>query len=254
MPSLAPMSKIVSRTLDFLEVFADQKRPLSASEIARLLGIPASSCHDVLRALEERGYLHELTARGYYPTLRLYEVAKVIADHDPVALRAEPLLKSLRDKIDESILLAKASGLSAVYLMSIEPSHPLRFLAKVGDSVRNLHATSAGRALLAGLGEAELNAFLKTATLDALTAHTITSKAALREELALGNRRGWFLNREESQEGVTTLSARFVWISAVYILTIAGPTSRMAAKLETAAELLGSVCKLLELSPRSSAP
>jgi DNA-binding IclR family transcriptional regulator len=246
------MSKIVGRTLDFLEVFADQRRPLSASEIARLLDIPGSSCHDVLQALQQRGYLYELTARGgYYPTLRLYEVAKVIADHDPVVIRADALLKSLRDKIDESVLLAKVNGLGAVYLMSVEPSHPLRFLAKVGDPVRSLHATSAGKALLAALGEPELNAYLKTADLKALTAHTITSKAALREDLALGNRRGWFLNREESQEGVTTLSARFVWISATYLVTIAGPSSRIAAKIENAAELLVSVCKLLELPQRS---
>jgi DNA-binding IclR family transcriptional regulator len=245
------MSKIVGRTLDFLEVFSDQKRPLTASEIARLLDIPASSCHDVLQALQERGYLYELTTRGgYYPTLRLYEVAKAIADHDPVVLRAESLLKSLRDKIDESILLAKVTGLSATYLMAVEPSHPLRFLARVGDPVRNLYATSAGRALLASLPAPDLSAYLKNVELTALTPATLTSKTALREELALGNRRGWFLNREESQEGVTTMSARFLWISTLYIVTIAGPTSRMAAKLDTAAELLTSVCKLLELSPR----
>ena len=47
------MSKIVKRTLDFFELFAEHKRPLSLSEISKLLGIPVSSCHDVLRALED---------------------------------------------------------------------------------------------------------------------------------------------------------------------------------------------------------
>jgi len=244
------MSKIVGRTLDFLEVFADQKRPLSSSEIARLLDIPASSCHDVLQALLERGYLYELTPRGgYYPTLRLYQTAKTIADHDPVPLRADALLKTLRDKIDESILLSKVQGLEATYLLSIEPSHPLRFLANVGDAVRNLHATSAGKALLAGLSDPALSAYLRSATLARLTSHTITVKSALRDELAAGNAQGWFANREESQEGVTTLSARFAWTSAVYIVTIAGPSSRLAPKLAKAADLLISVCKLLESPP-----
>jgi hypothetical protein len=59
------------------------------------------------------------------------------------------------------------------------------------------------------------------------------------------------LNREESQEGVTTLSARFIWTSQVYITTIAGPTSRVAPKIEKSAELMMNVCKLLE-SPTSS--
>lgn len=241
------MSKIVGRTLDFLEIFAAQKRPLTASEIARLLGIPASSCHDVLQALLERGYLYELTSRGgYYPTLRLYEMAKTIADHDPVVLRADALLRTLRDKIDESILLSKVSGLGATYLLSIEPSHPLRFLANVGANVRSLHATSAGKALLAGLSDTALAAYLKSANLTMLTSRTITSKTTLRDELVAGNRRGWFTNREESQEGVTTLSARFVWTSQVYIITVAGPTSRVESKIEKSAELMTNICKLLE--------
>ena len=42
------MSKIVDRTLDLLELFAKEKRPLSLSDIARLLRIPVSSCHDVI--------------------------------------------------------------------------------------------------------------------------------------------------------------------------------------------------------------
>jgi DNA-binding IclR family transcriptional regulator len=241
------MSKIVGRTLYFLEAFADQKRPLTSSEIARRLHIPASSCHDVLQALLERGYLYELTPRGgYYPTLRLYELAKSIADHDPVVRRADALLRTLRDKIDESVLLSKVSGLRATYLLSIEPAHPLRFLAEVGSRVRTLHATSAGKALLASLSERALGAYLKSATLTRLTPQTITSKVQLREELEAGNRRGWFLNREESQDGVTTLSARFDWASAVYIVTIAGPTSRMFPRLATAAELLTDACKALE--------
>jgi DNA-binding IclR family transcriptional regulator len=157
----------------------------------------------------------------------------------------------LRDKIDESILLSKVSGLGATYLLSIEPSHPLRFLANVGANVRSLHATSAGKALLANLDERAFGAYLKSATLASLTPHTITSKATLREELAAGNRRGWFLNREESQEGVTTLSARFVWASAVYIVTIAGPSSRLLPQLAKAAEQLTGVCRQLEAPARA---
>jgi DNA-binding IclR family transcriptional regulator len=246
------MSKIVARTLDFLEIFAAQKRPLSASEIARLLEIPASSCHDVLQALLERGYLYELTTRGgYYPTLRLYEIAKTIADHDPVASRADSILQALRNKVDESILLCKVHGLQATYLLSIEPSHPLRFLANVGDNVRSLHATSAGKALLGSLSDQALSAYLKSANLESFTPRTITSKTALREDIAAGNQRGWFANREESQHGVTTISARFMWTSALYIVTIAGPTSRLAPTLGKAAELLMGVCRLLETGPRT---
>jgi DNA-binding IclR family transcriptional regulator len=242
------MSKIVGRTLDFLEVFAEQKRPLSLSEIARLLDIPASSCHDVIQALQERGYVYELAPRGgYYPTRRLFDIAQVISDYDPVVLRADSLLRKLRDELDESVLLAKVNGLQATYLLTFEPSHPLRFQARVGEQVRSLYATSAGRALLGSLDEAALSEALKSLTLRPITAHTITSKTELRRLLEEGAAQGWFLNRDESQEGVTTLSARFNWMSAVYIVTIAGPTSRMDRKLPSASASLLETCRRLQM-------
>jgi DNA-binding IclR family transcriptional regulator len=240
------MSKIVERTLDVLELFADQKRPLSLSEIARLLGIPASSCHDVLQALLDRGYIYEITPRGgYYPTQRMYEVARTIADNDPIVQRADSLLRSIRVSLDESVLLSKVTDLHATYILTLEPSHPLRYLVRAGDTIGSLHATSDGKALLASLDEPALANFLRSATLQRLTARTITSKAALRAELADGNARGWFINREESEEGVTALSARLGWVSSLYIVTIAGPTLRMEAKLEKAAALLRNACRVL---------
>jgi DNA-binding IclR family transcriptional regulator len=242
------MSKIVGRTLDFLEVFAEQKRPLSLSEIARLLEIPASSCHDVIQALQERGYVYELAPRGgYYPTRRLFDIAQVISDHDPVVLRADGLLRKLRDDLDESVLLAKVNGLQATYLLTFEPSHPLRFQARVGEQIRSLYATSAGRALLGSLDDDSLGAALKALILRPITTHTVTSKTELRRLLSEGVAQGWFLNRDESQEGVTTLSARFNWMSAVYIVTIAGPTSRMDRKLKLASDNLLETCKRLQM-------
>jgi DNA-binding IclR family transcriptional regulator len=242
------MSKIVERTLDFLELFAEQKRPLSLSDISRLLGIPVSSCHDVLQALQDRGFIYEVSPRGgYYPTLRMYEAGKVIAKNDPVVLRAEYQLRELRDELDESVLLAKVSGLKAMYLLSFETSHPLRFQLKVGNSVTSLHATSAGKAILATLDEAALDAALDGIAFTAFTPKTITAKAGLREQIEAGRARGWFLNAEESMDGLTTLSAPFVWHHSVYIVTLAAPSSRLEGKVEQMGRKLLDVCAKLEM-------
>jgi DNA-binding IclR family transcriptional regulator len=249
------MSKIVDRTLDLLELFAAEKRPLPLTDIARLMKIPVSSCHDVLQALQARGYLYEIAPRaGYYPTLRLQQLGREIGDNDPVVLRADLLLRSLRDTLDESVLLAKVSGMMATYLLAFEPTHPLRFLVKVGDNVRTIHATSGGKAILGGLDDAALDGFLRTATLRPLTGRTITSKATLREDVLRGRARGWYLNQGESLEGVTTLSAPFRWNSATYIVSVAGPASRLDARLEQAVGLITNVCLMLETpSSRDSA-
>ncbi|MGD0720089.1 MAG: IclR family transcriptional regulator [Roseiarcus sp.] len=242
------MSKIVARTLDLLELFGREKRPLSLSDIARLLSIPVSSCFDVLQALQTRGYIYELAPRaGYYPTLRLQQLGKEISDNDPVVSRAELLLRSMRDTLDESVLLAKVGGLQATYLLAFESAHPLRFQAKIGDRVRSLHATSGGKALLASLDDQSLAAYLKTARLEALTDRTITSKPALQAEIEAGRARGWFANRGESLDEVTTISASFRWNASVYIVTVAGPSSRLDRKFDQAAAMIASVRQLLEM-------
>ena len=249
------MSKIVDRTLDFIELFANERRALSLSEISRLLDIPFSSCHDVLQALQARGYIYEIGPRaGFYPTVRLLNLGKIITQHDPILQRAEVQLRKLRDIIDESVSLAKASETKATYLFVFEPNHPLRFLVSAGSDVRSLHATSAGKAFLGSLPPEKFEAYLKTAKFTPMTPKTIRSKSALRADIEQSKRRGFFLNREESVEDATTVSAKFTWNGSVYIVTIAGPTSRMAAKLDQAAKLAVQACASLDGDSAAASP
>lgn len=251
------MSKIVDRTLDFIELFAREGKPLSLSEISRSLEIPFSSCHDVLQALAARGYVYEIGPRaGFYPTTLLLNLATVIVQHDPVVERAEIVLKKLRDDVDELVSLALAADMKATYLLVFEPTHPLRFMVKVGSEVRSLHATSAGKAFLGSLSPERFEDYLKGARLTPLTAKSITTKARLRKDIEAARRRGWFLNRGESVEDATTLSSFFNWNGSTYIVTIAGPVPRVEPKLQRAAERLMAVCRRLNdaaLNARKSA-
>jgi DNA-binding IclR family transcriptional regulator len=238
---------MVARTLSVLQLFAAQKRPLSSADIASMLDIAASSCHDVVSVLEARGYLYKSRRRAcWYPTRRLFEVAESIAVNDPVMVRMLSPLRQLRHAVDESVLLSKIDGLQAMYLLALEPSHQLRYLADVGDRVRSLHAASAGKALLGSLHDAALNEFLESTQLTRFTPLTITSASVLREDIAMGNARGWFLNAEESEPSLTTLSSRLRWQMATYIVTIAGPTARLQPNLAAACQLLTGLCRQLD--------
>jgi DNA-binding IclR family transcriptional regulator len=152
-------------------------------------------------------------------------------------------LRQLRDAIDESVLLSKINGLQAMYLLALEPSHPLRFLATVGERVRSLHAASAGKALLGTLSDAALNEFLTSAELTRYTPMTIVSAAALRTDICTSRARGWFLNAEESAAGLTTLSCTFRRGLATYIVTVAGATPRLRPNLSEACRLLTQLCR-----------
>lgn len=240
------MSKIVDRTLDFIELFAAERRPLSLSDISRLLKIPFSSCHDVLKALQSRGYIYEIGPRaGFYPTVRLLELARVISENDPILLRAELLLRKVRATIDESVSLARAGDDTATYLLVLAPSHPFRFMVEVGSTLRSLHATSAGKAYLGSLSPERFENYLKSSKLTPMTAKTIRSKTALRADIELSKKRGYYLNQEESVEDATTVSAFFRWNGACYIVTLSGPSSRMKSKLDQAAKLVVETCAAL---------
>jgi DNA-binding IclR family transcriptional regulator len=61
----------------------------------------------------------------------------------------------------------------------------------------------------------------------------------------MSKRRGYFLNQAESFEDATTVSSLFRWHGADYIVTVAGPTSRMAGKLDQAIKLVREACNAL---------
>lgn len=241
------MSKIVNRTLEFFEVFARARRPLSLTELGKQLDIPMSSCHDVVRALEERGYLYEVRQRGgYYPTARLYEIAKTILDNDPVTERAEPILQQLSLDLSASVSLGKIKDLQLTYLVVCNPPDPLRFSVVVGHTARNLYATSAGKAVLGSLPEAEQAAYLQGIELKPMTPYTVTSREKLLSELRESEERGWYLNCEESVEDALTISARFLWNEASYVITAAGTRKRMERQLDEAVRALRAVATRLQ--------
>lgn len=233
------MSKIVSRTLEVFETFATARRPMSLTELSRQLGIPMSSCHDVVRALEERGYLYELRQRGgYYPTGRLYDLARIIVENDPVTERAEPVLQRLSTELSASVSLGRIKEMQLTYLVVCNPPSPLRFSVAVGHTARNLYATSAGKALLGGLPPEQQATYLEGIELKPMTRHTITSRKRLLAHLHESEARGWYVNREESVDDALTVSARFQWNETSYVLTAAGTLRRMESQLDEAVRAL----------------
>jgi IclR family acetate operon transcriptional repressor len=104
------------RTLRVFEVFAEQQRPLSLTELAQELGIPKSSCHAIVSTLSDGGYLYTLAKpRGLYPTKKLAVLMDRVLAKDSFIQRATPLLEALRDQTEETIILGKWHGHSVVY-------------------------------------------------------------------------------------------------------------------------------------------
>src|SRR5262249_23579464 len=110
-----------------------------------------------------------------------------------------------------------------------------------------LHASSAGKIILAELDEDELAAWLEASSLVAFTDRTFTDREALRAELARVRRQAWAELVDELEDGLTSISApvRLRGI-LVGIVGVSGPTFRLprgrrrelvAALRSTAAEI-----------------
>lgn len=230
--------KTAGRTLDLFEAFARERKPLSLSQLARVIRAPVSSCFGLVRTLEARGYLYAVKARGgFYPTKLLFEHARVIAGHDPLAERFAPLLQGLREQTGETVLVSKRLDRQAVYLDVLESWHSIRYSPKVGE-FRPLHASASGKALLGGVAPALRSELLCGMKLPRVTSRTITSRAALEADLEQGHARGFYVTRGETVADLMAVAVPVAVNGEIYSVALAGPMHRMDSALKRHAKLL----------------
>jgi len=94
--------------------------------------------------------------------------------------------------------------LSLIHILA-NSLRPLRYWMQVGESMP-LHATSGGKAILASMQQSERDKIVSRMRLAKVTANTITSHTALREELVATAETGIAYSREEFEEGVIGIS------------------------------------------------
>lgn len=190
--------------------------------------------------------MYEVNQRaGYYPTLRLHNIADSVAAQDPILLHLDDRLRRLRDEPGESVALAKSSGMRLTYVLVFHSPNPLHFQMVAGSEVRGYHATSGAKAFLGRLGIDDLRKHLASADLTPLTARTETDISKILEDIRASDERGCFLNNGESVEGVTTVSARFSWQGSAFVVTAAGPTSRVLPRVDAIGGRLRALCQEL---------
>jgi DNA-binding IclR family transcriptional regulator len=238
--------KTANRTLAMFETFAERGEPLTLSELARLLSIPVSTCFNLMRTLQARGYLYEVGGRKtFYPTGRWLEKARAIAVRDPVLEQLRPALEALRDEAGETVILGKRLGDEVVYLGVFECGHSIRYTASAGD-LKPLHSSASGKALLGALSLAEREALVARLRLARVTPATLTQRAELLRDVARGAERGWFVTRGENVRDVTAVAVPVRVVGDTFTVAVAGPTHRMEPKLEQHARRLVAACKAME--------
>jgi len=219
--------KLVVRTLELIELFAQTRRPMPLTELAQGLGAPMSSCLALVRTLVARGYLYEVRRRGgYYPTARLHALSTQIQTGDPWLEHVRPHLAALRDAANETVMLGKIQDGAAVFLDVVESTHPVHYAARPGER-RPIHTSAVARAILARLGPADRESMLAVADYARHTERTLVTRDALRAEVERTDAQGWAANVGESVADLTGLAVALDLGGEWYALCMAGPTQRV---------------------------
>lgn len=237
----------VTRAIALLDALADSEAGLGVNELARRIGVNASTASRLAATLESAGLIERAPGGPYRLGLRLVALSDRVLGQLDVRQRARPLLARLVEQTGETATLSVPSGGQAVTVDFVPSGSSVVSMARLGrPSI--LHATAVGKIVLAFGGLAD-----PVAAAQPLTAHTlrtITGAGALAAELDAIRERGYAESIGEREPDLGALAAPVFGRGGelAAIIGIQGPASRLplatrralrAPLLDAAAELGG---------------
>ena len=237
--------RTVDSSITLFEAFAERGKPMTLSELSRVLDIPTSTCFGLMRTLQARGYLYEVGGRkSFYPTARWLAKAREIDRNDPIQEQMRPYLEKLRDATGETVVLSKRMGDAVVYLGVEDSRQAVRYTAEIGD-LKPLNNTSSGKALLGALEQAERDELL--GRLHGRNGNRLTAaqRSELKAELERSIKDGWFVGRGDNIFDVMGVAAPIAVAGETFAVAVAGPLTRMEPKIRAHAKQLVGTCKAL---------
>lgn len=195
----------VERCLRVLELLRDRDGA-GVTEIADELGWAKSTVHTHLRTLEENEYV---IRRGDqyvlgFPFLNLGEYVK---NREPVYSAVEPKIGELAERTGRRVQFITNEHGYAVYVRIAEGKHAVSTGSKLGRSRVMLHASAAGKAILANLPSDEVERIIDERGLPKFTENTITDRGELYDELGRVREKGYAFNYEEHISGLRAVAA-----------------------------------------------
>jgi DNA-binding IclR family transcriptional regulator len=236
---------VVGKAAAILQRFLEERSAeLGFNEI--LTGIPLSkgTAHRLLTDLTEQGFLSQDSQRDKYRLGPLLLSTGLLAqDAAGIAEAAIPRMEKLRDRFGETIVLSELHGDSVVPVRRLDGLHEMRMNQEVGRRYPAF-AGATGQVLLAFIPRTELDAYLGSVGLEAVTAATYTEVGAIEEILGLIRAAGVGVSRGQRVAESVAIAAPVIAEGGrlAAALTISGLASRWDRErsLEAAAAVKGA--------------
>jgi DNA-binding IclR family transcriptional regulator len=198
----------IERVFDIIEYIANQRGPVTLSQVASDLELPVSTVHRLLGSLLERGYVEQAAGnRQYKIGIRFIELASQYLRSLELRTEATPFLRELSRRGGHPAMMATMMDDEIVYLERLdEQGINLRNYSFIGQR-RPLYSTGLGKAILMGLPKSKRDELIARLKLVRKTANTITDPERLKAELDLSLERGYSRDNEEETLGFRCLAA-----------------------------------------------
>ncbi|MGC4378513.1 IclR family transcriptional regulator [Fictibacillus sp. Mic-4] len=220
-------NKTVVKSMDLLNLFV-RHATLNLNEMVELSGMPKTSVHRMAGSLESMGLLQKDEEGNYSLGLLFLQFGQLVADRLDIRQIALPVMKKLRDEVQEAVNLIVKDGTEAMYIEKVDTPHPVRLYTKIGRR-SPLYAGACSRIILAFSEREERETYLNETELKPVGAGTITDKKRLQQALQDAREEGYTISYSELENDTVAIAAP-VFDHTGHLaagLSIAGPESRL---------------------------
>lgn len=233
------MVQSIDRAMSILKLIAEHPDGLALARVVEVSGLPRSTAHRLLHALESCDMVARQPVTGRY-VLGLGAVKVGAASLAQIDLRerATPIMVKLRDLVGETVSLNVRTGDARLYLIQIESYQELKASADLGR-LYPLYLGAPGRTLLSSLPDEEIKRILEHSEMVSYAPNTPLSRDEVWRGIVATRREGHACAFEELFPGTHSVAApvRDYTSRVVAALTISGPSTRLPKE------------RLLELTP-----
>lgn len=194
----------LARGLAVMRTFERGAEKQTLSQVAAKTDLSRGSARRFLLTLEALGYVAQ-EGNTFRLTSKVLDLGYSYLSSIPIWEKAQPFMKEIVDRIDESCSMAVLEGPDVVYIARVPPRHVYTIPVQVGTRMP-AYANAMGRVLLAALDEQALEEFMSSMQPRKLTPRTETDVEALRRILRKVHTQGYAMPEDQVYEGRRSLA------------------------------------------------
>ncbi|QGX97452.1 IclR family transcriptional regulator [Roseovarius faecimaris] len=217
----------LDRGLHLLSLLSREHR-ITLSNLAMQAGMPPSTAHRLLMTLQSQKFADfDETTQEWMIGVEAFRIGSGFLRRINLVEASRDVMHNLMTRTGETANLAIADDGDVVFVSQVETYHPIRAFFRPGARSA-MHASGAGKALLAQLSKEELERLLQKKGLPEFTPKTLTRPDALIADLEQSRKRGWAFDDEERYAGMRCIAAPVfnAYGAAVAGISVSGPTVR----------------------------